>query len=239
SQQRCTATENRGQDRELYRGRRSQRIADPRFSEETRDLDSARLGSALHVAANSGISPLARLQRDRRFYFALALERELHSLRTGAFGESRLLLARDRDGSAAHLRARRNSRSLFPALSLLETRRPNSPALLRLGRERRHRILRRGNDVAGRFVRRQPTHARDHLQFYAFARTPRGSGREACTRPFQPRTSRKIFARENPHGRTNGAPGSDRLLHRPRPGHYLSGRQTSDHEISRRGTHAT
>src|SRR5438552_1138456 len=124
---------------------------------------------------------------------ALALERELHSLRTGAFGESRLLLARDRDGSAAHLRARRNSRSLFPALSLLETRRPNSPALLRLGRERRDRILRRGNDVAGRFVRRQPTHARDHLQFHAFARTPRGSGREACTRPFQPRTSRKIF----------------------------------------------
>src|SRR5207245_7225284 len=149
SQQRCIATENRGQDRQLDRGRGSQRIADPRFSEETRDLDSARLGSALHIAANSGISALARLQRDRRFYFALALERELHSLRTGAVGESRLFLARDRDGSAAHLRARRSSRSLFPALSFLQTRTPNSPALLRLARARLDRILRRGTGVAG------------------------------------------------------------------------------------------
>src|SRR5207302_7489457 len=103
SQQRCIATENRGQDRQLDRGRRSQRIADPRFSEETRDLDSARLGSALHVAADSGISALTRLTRYRRFYLALSLERALHSLSTGVFGDSQLLLSPDRDGSAARL----------------------------------------------------------------------------------------------------------------------------------------
>jgi hypothetical protein len=52
----------------------------------------------------------------------------------------------------------------------------DSAALLRFGCERRDRLLGRGDDVAGRIVRRQSAHTRDHLQFYASARIACGSG---------------------------------------------------------------
>ena len=53
-----------------------------------------------------------------------------------------LFLARDRAGSPADHCPRRNPRPLLSTLPFLETRRPDPAPLLRLGRERRHRLLR-------------------------------------------------------------------------------------------------
>src|SRR5205814_10663106 len=85
-------------------------------------------------------------------------------------------------------------------------------------------LLRRGNDVAGRLVRRQPAHARDHLQFHASARAARGSGRETRARRIHTRSSSEISTGESPDGRTDRAPGSDCFLHQPRRSHDISDR---------------
>jgi hypothetical protein len=53
-----------------------------------------------------------------------------------------LFLARNSDGSKTDYGARRNSWSLFSALPLVEKRESNSTTLLRLRRERGHRLLR-------------------------------------------------------------------------------------------------
>src|SRR5205814_7763117 len=116
--------------RQLDCRRGDERDSSPEISWGSGRSDRSRLGPALDIAAHARIPARARLQRNRRFYLALALEGKLHSLCAGAIRQARLFLARDCDGSAADLRPRRNSRPLFPTLSLLETRRSDSPILL-------------------------------------------------------------------------------------------------------------
>jgi len=50
------------------------------------------------------------------------------------------------------------------------------------------------------FVRRQPAHARDHLQFHATARAARRSGRETCARRIHAGASREISTGESSDG---------------------------------------
>src|SRR5438128_1600545 len=130
SKQKRATIKDRGQHRQLDQRRGRERAAGPRFSREPRHRYSSELDPALDFARNARLFARGRFYRDRRFHFAVAFERELHSLRARAVGQAGLLLARDRDGSAPDLRARRNSRSLLPTLLILEAREPDSPSLL-------------------------------------------------------------------------------------------------------------
>src|SRR5207237_7856759 len=117
---------------------------------------------------------------------------------------------------------------------ILEKRVVGPATLLRVGGERRDRLLRRGDDAAELLVRLQPAYARDYLQFHAAARAPGGSGCKTGAWPILVRRSSQVSRTKSSDGRANRAPGSDRVFHRPRPGADVSNRQASDHAVTRR-----
>src|SRR5207302_275534 len=79
----------------------------------------------------------------------------------------------------------------------------------------------------------------DYLQFHAAARAPGGSGCETGAWPILVRRSCQVSRAKSPNGCPNRAAGSDRVLHRPRPGPHISDRQTPNYEIPRRCADAT
>ena len=113
------------------------------FLRDARHPHGAGLGSALHPARDAGISAArSRLHRARRLHFALALAAKLHPLRdppSPTLGYFLRATAQDPRPLIVHEGI---PGPLLSTLSFLETRRPDPASLLRLGRERRHRLLR-------------------------------------------------------------------------------------------------
>ena len=112
------------------------------FLEKAQHPDRLRLGPALHLAADSGVSARDRVRRERRLHFTFTPEGELCPLCERAYRRAWLFLACHGAGPAPDHRPRRHPRALLAALPFLEKRKSDAQALLRLRRERRDRILR-------------------------------------------------------------------------------------------------
>ena len=83
---------------------------------------------------------------------------------------------------------------------VLEPRERDPAPLRRLGVQRGHRLLRRGDDAPGRPLRRQPEDPRDPLQLHAPARLARGGRREARDRRVHHRAGRRLPLAHGAHG---------------------------------------
>ncbi len=157
--------------------------------------------------------------------------RQLHSR---AAPRPALLLSLDRARSTPDHRARRRARALPAARLVVGAREPDSPALLRLGGQRRHRLLCRGDDAAGGAVAREPALARDHLQLRAPARAARRGRREARHRRVHDSPGRRLPREDRADGPRDGARRGGLVCRGSGPGHHLSDRQAAAHQPARR-----
>ena len=154
--------------RRRSRRRPAGRSAIRAFLERERAADGAGVDAALPEPAAAGVSRAARLpRRHRRPHQRHAAEGGRLQLHPRAVAGPAVLLPVHRARPAADHRARGRARPLPAAGAGVGAREPDPPPLLRLGRQRRHRLLRRGDDAAGGAVGRQPALARDHLQLRA------------------------------------------------------------------------
>jgi len=86
-------------------------------------------------------------------------------------------------------------------------------------------------------IRHGGTHARNHLQFHASARTPRGSGRETRARQFTLEQAGKYLQEKVPMD--EGTARQEAIASpQTRQALNLSNRQTPDHETPRRRANA-
>lgn len=116
--------------------------------------ERAGVGEELPAQGQTGLSRAARRPRgQQRLHRPAPARSRRHRLDRRAIAHGRLLISRLRR-RAAHPDRARKPRPLPATRVVVGAPGLDPPPLLRLGRQRRHRLLQRGADGAGRFVRR-------------------------------------------------------------------------------------